>query len=183
MTQQTKPRALTIDFDLAKQQFIEGTISEEDCRILRDNLNTVNWWALQEEREKFRLQPLIAELAQRFPIGYGVRMRGGSPVLTIEKIVSSDKISVIWFSDGVLHRDFLRPETLLLPFPIEGEWFLNKRRTALSSTRIPDTGDSERDAEALGPEECRRLLAEWAAKPGRSQAEIDELNKLNKMDS
>ena len=35
---------------------------------------------------------------------------------------------------------------------------------------------SERDAAELGPEECRRLLAEWAAQPGRTQAEIDALN-------
>ena len=42
---------------------------------------------------------------------------------------------------------------------------------------------SERDAKALGAEECRRKLAEWAAQPGRTQAELDELNALNKMDS
>ena len=42
---------------------------------------------------------------------------------------------------------------------------------------------SERDAEALGPEECRRKLAEWAAHPDRTQAELEELNALNKMDS
>ena len=39
------------------------------------------------------------------------------------------------------------------------------------------------EAEALGAEECRRKLAEWAAQPGRTQAELDELNELNKMDS
>lgn len=37
---------------------------------------------------------------------------------------------------------------------------------------------AERDAAELGAEECRRLLAEWAAKPGRTQAEIDALNGL-----
>ena len=42
---------------------------------------------------------------------------------------------------------------------------------------------AERDAEALGPEECRRLLAEWAAQPGRTKEEIDILNAANKMDS
>lgn len=41
---------------------------------------------------------------------------------------------------------------------------------------------AERDAESLGPEECRRLLAEWAAQPGRTQEEIDMLNAANKMD-
>lgn len=37
---------------------------------------------------------------------------------------------------------------------------------------------AERDAAELGAEECRRLLAEWATKPGRTQAEIDVLNGL-----
>lgn len=32
------------------------------------------------------------------------------------------------------------------------------------------------DAEALGPAECRRLLAEWAAQPGRTKEEIDGIN-------
>ena len=35
---------------------------------------------------------------------------------------------------------------------------------------------AEREAEELGADECRRLLAEWAAQPGRTQAEIDALN-------
>lgn len=37
---------------------------------------------------------------------------------------------------------------------------------------------SERDAAELGAHECRRLLGEWAAKPGRTQAEIEALNGL-----
>jgi hypothetical protein len=35
---------------------------------------------------------------------------------------------------------------------------------------------AEREADALGAAECRRLLAEWAAQPGRTQAEVDALN-------
>jgi len=42
---------------------------------------------------------------------------------------------------------------------------------------------AERAAEEIGPDECRRLLAEWAAQPGRTQEEIDMLNGINKMDS
>lgn len=37
---------------------------------------------------------------------------------------------------------------------------------------------AERDAEELGAAECRRRLAEWASQPGRTQAEIDELNAM-----
>ncbi len=29
----------------------------------------------------------------------------------------------------------------------------------------------------MSPQEARRMLAEWAARPGRSQAEVDRLNQ------
>lgn len=63
-------------------------------------------------------------------------------------------------------------------------------RRAAGKGRIPNTADAsyaslrakmirekaERDATELGPEECRRRLAEWASQPGRTQEEIDALN-------
>lgn len=63
--------------------------------------------------------------------------------------------------------------------------------------RIPNTSDPDyaalrermirekaaAEAEEIGPYECRRRLAEWAAQPGRTQEEIDMLNGINKMDS
>ncbi len=70
-------------------------------------------------------------------------------------------------------------------------------RRAAAKGAIPNTSDqkyaalrermirekAERGAEELGPDECRRRLAEWAAQPGRTQEEIDMLNGINKMDS
>lgn len=35
---------------------------------------------------------------------------------------------------------------------------------------------SDRTALQTSPEEARRLLAEWAAKPGRTQSDVDALN-------
>lgn len=47
--------------------------------------------------------------------------------------------------------------------------------------------DAKRNAARLeavalrtSPEEARRLLAQWAAMPGRSQAEVDALNRKSK---
>ena len=37
---------------------------------------------------------------------------------------------------------------------------------------------AEREAAELGPEECRRRLAEWAAQPGRTDAEVAAFNKF-----
>ena len=49
------------------------------------------------------------------------------------------------------------------------DWRANQRASRRASTLVAG-------ALSLSPEEARRRLAEWAARPGRTQAEIDELN-------
>lgn len=50
-----------------------------------------------------------------------------------------------------------------------GDW-RRERRTKRHADEMDTT------ALRMSPEEARRVLAEWAARPGHSQAEVDTLN-------
>lgn len=91
------------------------------------------------------------------------------PALTIYRMIGAEGADKTGFGYGHNGIAMNREQRRRAVRQAGGNW-----RREMAAKRAADASD--RVALQMSPEQARKLLAEWAARPGRSQADVDALN-------
>lgn len=102
-----------LDRETATKAYLAGELSEADTEELRQNLNLASWQELQIQKRRIDRKPILDALKAKYPEGTVIRLKGGSPKLTVEWCRDDGLIPVFWF-DADLHlcRDGFSPEAV-----------------------------------------------------------------------